>query len=65
MTDKLLNSEQAAEVLGVSRAFLERDRWLAGQGGTSPVVPFLRVAPKVVRYRLSDLQAHLEKARVA
>lgn len=49
MTDKLLTTEQAAEHLGVSKAFLERDRWAGAR------VPFVQVGSKAVRYRLSDL----------
>jgi len=50
----LVNTEQAAQYLGVSKAFLERDRWA---GAT---VPFIKVGSRAVRYRLSDLEAFLE-----
>lgn len=54
MQDKLLTTKQAAPILGVSAAFLERDRWAGAQ------VPFIRVGSRAVRYRLSDLNAFIE-----
>lgn len=54
MQDKLLTTKQAAPLLGVSTAFLERDRWAGAQ------IPFIRVGSRAVRYRLSDLNAFIE-----
>lgn len=54
MLDKLLTTKQAAPILGVSEAFLERDRWAGAK------VPFIRVGSRAVRYRLSDLQHYIE-----
>jgi len=54
MLDHLLNTQEAATILGVSKAFLERDRW-AGAG-----IPFIRVGSRAVRYRLSDIDAYIE-----
>jgi len=54
MTNQLLTTEQAARYLGVSKAFLERDRWAGAQ------IPFVRVGRRAVRYRRSDLDAFLE-----
>lgn len=54
MGNSLLNTSQAAELLGVSKAFLERDR-LAGAR-----IPFVKVGARAVRYRLQDLEAFLE-----
>jgi predicted DNA-binding transcriptional regulator AlpA len=54
MLDKLLTTKQAAPILGVSEAFLERDRWAGAK------VPFVRVGSRAVRYRLSDLQGYIE-----
>lgn len=57
---KLLNTKQAAEYLGISSAFLERDRWAGAQ------VPFVKIGTRSVRYRLSDLDAYIEsKVRVS
>ena len=54
MLDKLLTTKQAAPILGVSEAFLERDRWAGAK------VPFIRVGSRAVRYRLCDLQGYIE-----
>ena len=53
MTTKLLNTKQAAEYLGVSMAFLERDRWAGAR------VPFIKVGARAVRYRLADLEEYV------
>jgi len=53
MQSHLLTTTQAAEILGVSKAFLERDRWAGAR------IPFIRVGSRAVRYRLSDLEAYL------
>ena len=55
MQSQLLNTKSAAEYLGVSMAFLERDRWAGAR------IPFIRVGSRAVRYRLSDLNAYLDK----
>ena len=54
MQDHLLTTKQAAPVLGVSIAFLERDRWAGAR------VPFIKIGARAVRYRLSDLHAYIE-----
>ena len=54
MQDHLLTTRQAAPVLGVSIAFLERDRWAGAR------VPFIKIGARAVRYRLSDLHAYIE-----
>ena len=54
--EKLMTSDQAAAYLQCSRAYLERDRWIAKAAGTPPVIPFLKIG-KFVRYRLSDLES--------
>lgn len=52
--DNLLTTKEAARYLGMSDAFLERDRW----SGDSKI-PFTRVGSRAVRYRLSDLDTYL------
>ena len=54
MNSKLLATEKAAEYLGVSKAFLERDRWA---GAT---IKFVRVGNRAIRYRLSDLDEFID-----
>ena len=48
---KLLTTKEAARFLGVSEAFLERDRWAGAD------IPFVRVGSRAVRYQLSELEA--------
>lgn len=52
--DKLLTTPQAANVLGVSIAFLERDRWAGAR------VPFIKIGSRAVRYRMQDLEGYIE-----
>ncbi|MBL1458859.1 MAG: helix-turn-helix domain-containing protein [Methylophaga sp.] len=53
--EQLLNSQQAADYLGVSRAFLERDRWAGAK------IPFIKIGSRAVRYRQSDLEGYIEQ----
>lgn len=53
--EKLLNTQQAADFLSVSKAFLERDRWAGAR------IPFIKVGSRAVRYRESDLANYIEK----
>lgn len=55
MTERLLTTSEAAEFLGVSKAFLERDRWAGAR------VQFIKVGSRAVRYRLSDLEHYIER----
>ena len=54
MHNPLLTTKQAAQILGVSIAFLERDRWAGAR------VPFIKIGSRAVRYRHSDLLAYIE-----
>ncbi len=51
---RLLRTRHAADYLGVSKQFLERDRW---QGAT---IPFVTVGVRGIRYREEDLEAYLK-----
>ena len=53
--ERLLKTKEAAEFLGLSKAWLERDRWVG------PTVPFIRVGKRSPRYRMSDLENYLEE----
>lgn len=57
MQNRLLNTQQAAEFLGVSIAFLERDRWAGAR------VPFIKVGSRAVRYHLVDLETYIQSCR--
>lgn len=50
----LLTTKDAARYLGLSKAFLERDRWAGAR------IPFIRVGSRTVRYRPSDLETYLD-----
>lgn len=54
MTTQLLNTKQAANYLGVSAAFLERDRWAGAR------VPYVKLGSRSIRYRQGDLEAYVE-----
>src|SRR3954465_12808075 len=49
MSDNLLTTKEAARVLGVSEAFLERDRCYTA------TIPFIRVGNRAARYSRNDL----------
>ena len=51
----LLTTRDAARYLGVSMAFLERDRWAGAR------IPFIKVGARAVRYRLEDLETYVQK----
>ncbi len=54
MENKLLSTKQAAIYLGVSEAFLERDRWAGAR------IPFVRIGSRAVRYEVSALEAYVK-----
>lgn len=53
MHTQLLNTKQAANYLGVSSAFLERDRWAGAR------IPFVKLGSRSIRYRVSDLEKYI------
>lgn len=55
MQNELLTTAQAAQCLGVSKAFLERDRWAGAR------IPYIKVGSRAVRYRRADLDAYIEQ----
>jgi len=57
MNSQLLSTPQAAKFLNVSIAFLERDRWAGAR------IPFVKIGSRAVRYRLDDLEAHIQSNR--
>lgn len=54
MQTQLLTTTQAAQLLGLSKAFLERDRWAGAK------VPFIKISERAVRYRLEDLETYIQ-----
>ena len=53
MTEPLLTTREAAALLGVSKAFLERDRWAGAR------IPFVRLGTRAVRYRRTDIDIYV------
>ncbi|MES9826863.1 MAG: helix-turn-helix domain-containing protein [Candidatus Thiodiazotropha sp.] len=53
MQETLLNTAEAAQFLGVSKAFLERDRWAGAR------IPFVKIGARAVRYRADDLNTYI------
>jgi excisionase family DNA binding protein len=53
MQNQLICTKEAARLLGVSKAFLDRDRWAGAR------IPFIRVGSRAVRYRQEDLEAYI------
>ncbi len=53
MTDKLLNSRELAEFLGVSTYWIKEKR----QAG---LIPYLRLFDRLIRFRTDDVMAALE-----
>lgn len=53
---RLLTTAQAAAYLGVSKAFLERDRWAGAR------IPFVRIG-RTIRYDLGDLENYIDAHR--
>lgn len=54
MTKTLYNTTEAANYLGLSKAFLERDRWAGAR------IPYVQIGARAVRYRLLDLEKYIE-----
>lgn len=59
----LVTEKVAAGYLNVSARWLAMDRHLAGQAGSPPTVPFVKMS-RNVRYRISDLEAYIAKSTV-
>jgi excisionase family DNA binding protein len=57
MTNKLLTTKEAARYLGVSEAFLERDRWAGAR------IPFVKIGSRAVRYQHAELDAYIQQQR--
>lgn len=55
MASHLLTTTEAARFLGMSKAFLERDRWAGAR------IPFVKVGSRGVRYRQEDLDRYIEQ----
>ena len=54
MEDSLLTTHEAARLLGVSAAFLERDRCYTA------LIPFVKIGERAVRYKKEDLVEYIQ-----
>ena len=63
VTDAKLDEKKAAEYVGMSIGFLQRDRCEGATGGRTPGPPFYRVGRRIF-YKQSDLDVWLELHRV-
>jgi len=54
MVKRLLTTQETAEFLNVSVAFLERDRW---QGA---LIPFIKIGRRSIRYDLKILENYIK-----
>lgn len=54
MKHKILNTKEAADYLGVSKAFLERDRCYTAR------IPHIKVGTRSIRYLVTDLDNYIE-----
>ena len=52
----MMNTKDAANYLGISAAFLERDRW------SGPTIPFVRIGngKGAIRYKVETLDGYIE-----
>ena len=55
--DRLLTTEEVAQITGMSKSWFEHQRWLGGEEGP----PYIKIG-RSVRYRTADLQRWLEQA---
>lgn len=62
--ETLLTTKQAAQIVGLSASFLNNDRYIAAQEGTTPKFPYIKLPSGGVRYRASDLKAVIEAGYV-
>ena len=61
--DPRLSEQDAAAYIGMSPAYLQRDRCEGVVGNRTPGPPFYRIGRRIL-YKQSDLDAWLEKHRV-
>ena len=55
--NRLLNTDEAAKYLSVSKSFLNKDR----ANGKLAKIPYVQLSANAIRYRLSDLDDYVKK----
>lgn len=64
MPNDMLTERQAAAYINMSMQWFQRDRWYSNKEGIPPTIPYYKSGTGAVRYRRSDLDAHLDTSRV-
>ena len=54
---KLLSTREAANFIGMSDSFLERDRWLHPN---NPIIPFIKIGERAIRYEQEILEQYIK-----
>jgi len=54
MFERLLRDEEAAEIIGMSAAFLRKARCVGTLGNATPPPPYIKIG-RSIRYRRADL----------
>lgn len=57
LQQRLLSTKEAARYLGVSPAFLERDRWAGAR------IPYVKIGTRTIRYDIAELDRYLQARR--
>ncbi len=60
MDEKLLRDEEAAEIIGMSAAFLRKARCVGTIGRATPAPPHVQIG-RAVRYRRADLDRWIDE----
>ena len=60
----LLTSKEVASILGVTPEHLANDRYRARHGGTKPLIPYIQIGERTVRYKPDDVESYLASVRV-
>jgi hypothetical protein len=58
-TPLLVSEKKAAQLIGVSGAML-----IAGRFRKKPVLPFVRIGKRAIRYRLTDIHNYIDRNTV-
>jgi hypothetical protein len=59
VTPLLVSEKKAAALIGVSGAML-----VAGRFRKKPVLPFVRIGKRAIRYRLTDIHSYIDRNTV-
>lgn len=60
----LLNEQEAARYISMSRAYLQKARSEGNRGNRTPAPPWIQIGRRSVRYALVDLDAWIAKHRI-